>query len=375
MTDGKEFSEPKQKDVLKVHIYNPFYEGVNIVRYGLDPCDLFNEYVAIEECFNNFISFSDTDNCYINYYNKNNIKSIVNMFDSYLSENFISFENNKKEQKILCISGNIGFTNNLDRYAYINLLSKLIMKFISINFKDDIKINLDIPDFNLEKEYSVLCLESKIPKKYFDCSPPVIAKIEKTYSSQMPIQLEFGSGYDLFPIGGIKKDSRLVFIDPIFQKTQNLYNVYTQIKSKINEFLEFFIKFPTRSKYIQRIITSKTLECMTLKENIEFMNLLSCVYISEFICIVPDMKKIINTKVKKFGCDSHHIVNSNIYGFKNWENGGEYSTIWTEELLESFLKELKKMYKKTYEVDSEYNIVETELNNKKWFNRGEFVIK
>ena len=112
-------------NVLKVHIFNVFDDSMNIVRCGLNACDFFDEYVAIDESVNNHISFTNTGNCYINFYDKNLISSMIDHFETYLSKEFLS---DVKVVRILNISGNIGnYNSEAERYSYIYLLNRFFV--------------------------------------------------------------------------------------------------------------------------------------------------------------------------------------------------------------------------------------------------------
>ena len=316
-------------------------------------------------------------NCFICFHDPRTIRTIADLFDSYIiSECALNEENSLR---ILNISANIEENNNLDKYVHLLLISKLCASFVNANNRHQIKINLDIPNVDLDKDYETLCSDLNIPRDYFVCDRIVEDLLEQSYPMTEPIQIEFGSGYNIFSIGQpIKNNARLVFVDPIFPKTKDLH-MCLHIKSKINDLLEIFLKFPTRSKHITRILTSRTLECLTLRENDDLITLLSNILVNEFICIVTDFHKIMENmkmSMKSGFCNANHLgLNGALFGFKDWDENPEFKTIWTKEVLDTFLNKLKKSYKKIYKVNSKINIVETELQNKKWFYRGELILK
>jgi len=360
-------------NVLKVHIFNAFDDSMNIVRCGLNACDFFDEYVAIEESVINHISFTNTGNCYINFYDKNLISSMIDNFETYLTKEFLS---DAKVVRILNISGNIGnYDSEADRYSYIYLLNRLCVTFINANNRYETKINLDIPDFRPKKDYDFLCKEGKIPKDILKCDGTIkekISAVEPPYSS---VQIEFGCGYNPSPFSQLKMGNKLVYVDPIFKRSRNIMGICIQIKSKINDLLDLFLKFPTNSKNITRILSSRAMQCLTMDENVKLLNLLSKICMNEFISIVPDYKLIMKKIGTDFGNVNHHISNSALFGFDDWDLTSSNKCVWTEGIMKSYLEKMKNLYSKTYRLKAEYDIFPTELNGNKCYIRGELFLK
>jgi len=194
----------------------------------------------------------------------------------------------------------------------------------------------------------------------------IVDKLERPY-------VEFGCGevYSVDP----KLRKNQFYIDTAISESNPLKIHAGLVKSTIQDFFTVLNQLPLQDRCVDTIYSCRTLEHFSLSGLFDLREYLTKVIsYREIRFVVPDYVQVMKELRKKdlpFGSSKHHIINSEIFGFDDWETKSDHRCAWSKSLLKEYLLNI---YMQTYpRTQYKIDFRKVEIDGKKWYIEGRLV--